>query len=270
MPELPEIYHLAEQMDRKLKGRVITTVEVRQEKCLNLPLKDFLSEVSGKIFGDVRSKGKWILADLNPGTHFLLSLGMGGEVLYHNHPETIPGKYRLKFGLDEKAFLTINFWWFGYAHLAGDSELGKHKMTASLGLSPLDPAEYTYENFARLLAKKRGSVKAFLVNQSNIAGIGNVYVQEILFLAKLHPARKIESMREEEKYKLFQVIRETLAQAAELGGIPYERDLYNQPGRFSRFLVGYRTGEPCPECGSLIEQLRVAGTKSFFCPDCQK
>lgn len=270
MPELPEIYNLAHQMDKELKGRVITAVEVRQEKCLNLPAKDFVAAVLGKSFGDIKSKGKWIFAELRPQTYFLLNLGMGGEVLYHGQQDTIPSKYRLKFDLGGQSCLTINFWWFGYAHLARDCELEKHKMTASLGLAPLNEEEYTYENFARLLEKKRGNIKALLMDQKNVAGIGNVYIQDILFRAKLHPARKIEDIEEGERHRLFLVIRENLGEAAELGGIPYERDLYNQPGRFSRFLVGYKPGQPCPECGTLIGQIRVAGTKSFFCPNCQK
>ena len=269
MPELPEIYNLARQMDSALKGKRVADVSVRQEKCLNVPLRKFTALVAGKTIGSVTARGKWVFMELRPGVHFLLSLGMGGDALYHKPGAAPPGKYQVKLGFDDGSALSIAFWWFGYAHAVKTAEIKSHKMTASLGLSPLDNSEYTYQAFSVLLGGKKGAIKPVLMNQTHIAGIGNVYIQDILFRAKLHPTRRISEISEAERKLLFRVIKENLKRAAELGGLAYEKDLYGRPGRFKDFLVGYREGQPCPECGATIEKIKTGSTATFICPSCQ-
>ena len=270
MPELPEIYTLALQMKTELVGKKITGIEVRQEKCLNVPVSDFTGLINGKTIDSVSSRGKWIFVKLDPDVFFLLSLGMGGNVVYHKPGGSMPEKYQLKFDFSDGTSLTIGFWWFGYAHAVRESELKGHKMTASLGVSPLDDYEFTHKRFESLLAGKKGGIKSFLMDQDNIAGIGNVYIQDILFKSRLHPNRKIPQITEDEKKKLFRAIVDSLGTAAELGGLAYEKDLYDRPGKFKDFLVGYKEGKPCPECGSAIVKIKTGSTASFICPDCQK
>jgi formamidopyrimidine-DNA glycosylase len=142
-------------------------------------------------------------------------------------------------------------------------------MTASLGLDPLNEEEYTYDNFTALLVKKKCGIKAFLMDQTKLAGIGNVYVQDILFRSRLHPNRKINNLTEPERAKLFTVIRENLQLATERGGLQYERDLYGQSGRFNDFLVGYREGQVCPACGTTIVKIKTGSTATYICPQCQ-
>lgn len=269
MPELPEIFNLANQMNVELAGKNISKVEVRQERCLNISVVNFESLVIGTTISSVTSRGKWVFVKLDPDAYFLLSLGMGGNVIYHKAGETLPDKYQLKFNFNDGSILTIGFWWFGYAHAVKADELKKHKMTSSLGISPLDDAEYTYENFSAILKGKKGAVKSLLMSQEYLAGIGNVYIQDILFRAGLHPNRKISQISEEGRKLLFAVIGENLKKAAAFGGLAYEKDLYNQPGRFKDFLVGYKEGQPCPRCGVAIEKIKTGGTASFICPSCQ-
>jgi len=269
VPELPEIHNLAKQMNAALAGKVVSAVEVRQEKCLNVPVKRFRSLLVGKTIGRITARGKWVFAKLDPDTRFLLSLGMGGEALYHKPGEPLPGKYQVKMGFSDGSALSIMFWWFGYAHAVRSAEAGSHKMTASLGLSPLDPSEFTYQAFSALLNAKKGAIKPVLMDQTQIAGIGNVYIQDILFRARLHPNRRIPEIAEEERKLLFRVIRENLLSATKLGGLVHEKDLHGRPGRFQDFLVGYREGQPCPECGTVIEKIRTGSTATFICPRCQ-
>lgn len=270
MPELPEIFNLSKQFNMELRGKKIADIEVKQEKCLNLPLSDFKLLVMNKTIGDSTPKGKWIFTKLEPDGYFLLSLGMGGNVLYHKLIEQLPDKYQLKFDFNDGTFLSIGFWWFGYAHATRECELKMHKMTNSLGLNPLDESDFTFERFNSLLNFRKGNIKSFLMEQKNIAGIGNVYIQDILFKSGIHPNRKIPSIGLNERDKLFNVIKENLKAAAELGGLGYERDIYNQPGRFNNFLVGYREGCPCPECGMAVEKIKTGATASFICSRCQK
>lgn len=269
MPELPEVFNLANQMNVALIGKRIAGVEVRQGKCLNIPDKDFGTLVTGATISSATSRGKWVFVKLEPDAYFLLSLGMGGNVLYHKAWEPLPDKYQLKFDFDDGTVLSIGFWWFGYAHAVKASELKTHKMTSSLGLSPVDDSEFTYENFCNILKGKKGAVKSFLMSQEHIAGIGNVYIQDILFRARLHPNRKIPQISEGERKVLYEVIRENLKEALALGGLAYEKDLYDQPGRFKDFLVGYKEGQPCPSCGATIEKIKTGSTASFICPSCQ-
>ncbi len=269
MPELPEIYNLAKQMNAALPGKVVSAVEVRQEKCLNVPVKRFRSLLVRKTVGKITARGKWVFAELDPGARFLLSLGMGGEALYHRPGAPRPEKYQVKLDFSDGSALSIMFWWFGYAHAIKTADAASHKMTASLGLSPLSPSEFTYQAFRALLNAKKGAIKPVLMDQTQIAGIGNVYIQDILFRAQLHPNRRIPEISDEERKLLFHVIRENLRAATKLGGLVHEKDLYGRPGRFQDFLVGYREGQPCPECGAVVEKIRTGSTATFICPRCQ-
>jgi formamidopyrimidine-DNA glycosylase len=269
MPELPEIHHLAGQMAKELEGKVVADVEVRQEKCLNVPVSEFKRLVNGKKVGPVTPKGKWIFVNLEPDAYFLLSLGMGGNLLYHKPGAALPDKYQLAFTFDDGSHLSVGFWWFGYAHAVRD--LAAHKMTAKLGVSPIDDA-LTYERFVGILKSKKGTIKSVILDQAVLAGIGNVYAQDILFKARLHPDRKVPTLTDKEKKALYAAMREYLKKAVELGGIAPEKDLYGNPGGLAvaDFLVGYREGKPCPACGATIEKIKTGSTASYVCPKCQR
>lgn len=269
MPELPEIHNLAKQMDRTMRGLVIESVEVTQPKCLNVSVKQFGKLTVGRAVGRTTKRGKWIFAELAPGSRLLANLGMGGDLLYHAPGWELPEKYQVALYFEDGAALTFRFWWFGCVHAVREADLPNHKLTASLGVDPLDKREFTWERFRALLDGRRGAVKPFLLNQSSIAGIGNVYIQDMLWLAGLHPKRTIPSLSEEEKRRLHAAIVEHLSHAARLGGFKGERNLYGKPGRFWRFRVGYRDGEDCPACGATIEKIKTGGTSSYICPTCQ-
>ena len=130
MPELPEIQHLAQQMQRALRGRKIVRVEVRQPKCLNVAPRRFAQLLGAKTVDRVSARGKWIFTHLDPGVTFLLSLGMGGDLLWHEAGAPRPERYQLKIDFAGGSGLTIRFWWFGYAHAVSDGKLASHKMTA--------------------------------------------------------------------------------------------------------------------------------------------
>jgi len=271
LPELPEIATLANQMATTLKDKRIQHVEISQPKCLNIPTPEFQRRVNGKTVGTTEAHGKWLFTQVSPGENLLLNLGMGGDLLYHKSSRTIPEKRQAFFTFSDDSALTVSFWWFGYVHLANDAELPDHKMTQKLGVSPSE-ASFTYEILSAMLSRKRGAIKSFLLDQKNIAGIGNVYVQDILFKAGLHPQREIPSIGEPEIHALFRGIKQVLNRSTKLGGLKYERDLYGRNGRFgpAQFLVGYRTGEPCPVCHSKIRKIKTGTTSSYICPKCQR
>lgn len=270
MPEFPEIFNLSNQMHDELIGKKIVEVEVNQEKCLNVSLDEFLNMTLDRTISSISSKGKWIFIKMETRDYLLLSLGMGGDVLYHQDIKSTPEKYQIKFIFSDNTFLTIGFWWFGYVHTAKEDSLSSHKLTASLGISPIDEYEFTLDGFLKLINGRRGGIKNFLTNQKYIAGIGNVYVQDILFKAKIHPLRKISDITQNERVTLFNAICESINEAVDLKGLAYENDLYGKKGKVREFLVGYKEGKSCPICNTTIEKIKTGSTASFICPNCQK
>jgi formamidopyrimidine-DNA glycosylase len=267
MPELPEIMNLAAQMQRELVGKTIADVQVKQPKSLNLPVEAFRQAVVGQKLVGCEARGKWLVNTLSSGW-LLINLGMGGEALYHTRQEDIPVKHRLLFTFADDTYLSLNFWWFGYAHWVRD--LAEHAMLTRIGVNALDP-QLSLARFAELLGKRKTGVKTFLLDQSHVAGIGNMYIHDILFRARLHPARRADSLAPEEIAALFGAMQESLRLALEKGGSFWERDLYDQPGGYRKedILIGYREGEPCPACGAPIVKLRTGANSGFICPGCQ-
>lgn len=270
MPELPDLYVLARSMNQALRGRQIAAVVVNQPRCLNLEPEAFRQALSGRTIRGARQRGKWALLDLDSGDLLALNLGMGGEVRLHMPDEVpAPERERVVFVLDHAEQLWIHFWWFGQVHLVTDGDLARHKQLGRLGPEPLAD-DFTVECLADLLRGRRGALKRYLLDQSFLAGIGNVYVQDILWHARLHPLVPANSLDAEAIRRLHAAIQHVLREGIRWGGGPGERDVWGQEGRYAEHLqVGYHAGRPCPACGTLVEELRVGSTTSYICPRCQ-
>ena len=264
MPELPEITIFARDMNKELVGRTIVGIEVLQPKSLNGPEEDFRAALTGARILAVTPRGKWLQVETSRGW-LLLNLGMGGEILLASR-DRLPEKYRLVFDLADGAALVVNFWWFGQAHYV--KELDHHSLTAKLGP---DVLSLSLDEFHDLLRGRRGGIKAFLLNQSRLAGIGNVYVQDPLFRARIHPLRSIETLSRNEIAALWQALCETLEESIDHGGSAWELNLYGERGQWDRsfYLVAYREGQPCPVCRTPVEKTRTGSTSSYICPSCQ-
>jgi formamidopyrimidine-DNA glycosylase len=270
VPELPEITVIARQMDKEMAGKRIAEVEVKQPKILNVPPRRFVEAVEGKTIDSISSRGKWIFVKLKTDDFILVNLGMGAELIRFASRRDLPKEYHFRITFTNRTGFTTRFWWFGYVHFVKEGGLGKHKMTSHLGISPMDKG-FTENHFKEMLTGRRVGIKSFLVDQKNIAGIGNVYIQDILFRARLHPNRRTSALSEDEIHALYKAILRTLSRSIELGGLAYERDFYGHNGRFSskEFLVGYKEGKPCPTCGTAIEKIKTGSTATYICPKCQ-
>jgi formamidopyrimidine-DNA glycosylase len=266
MPELPEIMSRAREMKKALVGKTIVGVEVLQPKCLNVSTKAFRKGLAGAELLDVTCRGKWLFVETTRGW-LLINLGMGGEILLVKRT-ALPKKRRLIIDFDDGSCLTLNFWWFGYAHYVPADKLGKHAMTAKLGPNALT---ITSKELCDILGGRRGSVKSVLLNQARIAGIGNAYIHDILFMAGLHPLRNVQTLNEGELVALWQAIENGLRPSAEKGGAFYEVNLNGKPGRFKAkdIMIGYKEGKACPTCGTSIQKIKTGSTSTFICPSCQ-
>ncbi|MCK4681352.1 Fpg/Nei family DNA glycosylase [bacterium] len=266
MPELPEIASRAREMQKELTGKTIKKIEVLQPKCLNVSKKKFTTALAGAKLLGTTYHGKWLFTDTTKG-HLLINMGMGGDLLLVDS-ESMPEKWRIAFHFKDRTTLAVNFWWFGYTHYAATGKLDKHTMSAKLGPNAID---VTLAEFRGMLSKRRGAVKSFLLNQERIAGIGNAYVHDILFLAGLHPQCIIDTLTDDEIKALWNGIQKGLKLSLRKRGAFYERDLYGKRGGFKMkdILVGYREGKPCPSCGEKVVKIKTGSTSSFICPKCQ-
>ena len=266
--ELPETIVLSKQMEKELTGNQISNIEVANHKCLNIPFKDFYTTIVGKHIHSVTPHGKWFFISLD--THMLLfNPGMGADILYFESNDNLCEKYQIILSLANGTGITFRVWWFCYLHVMAVEKLKYHKMTSTLGLMPLDES-FTLDYFSHLLHKKRGYIKSFLLNQKNVAGIGNFYIHDILFDAHLHPLRKIPSLTETEIEALYNAMRLLLKKSVELGGSSYEKDFYGNYGGFNareHFRVGYNL--QCPVCHTTIQKIKTGSTSSYVCPTCQ-
>lgn len=273
MPELPDIAILARSMNDVLKNRTILNVKVNQPKVLDRPVRAFRHAVVGRTFLSFRQRGKWVIATLSDNWILAFNLGMGGEICLHSDTEVPDPKHeRVIFTLDTGEQIWIHFSWFGHVHAIPSTQLEKHAQLGTLGIEPLSD-EFTVEKLALMLNGRRGRIKSYLLDQRFIAGIGNVYVQDILWYARLHPKRKANTLKSDDVTRLHEAIRLVLQQGIKWGPGPGEKDIWGNQGNWKRVKgypqVGYRTGEECPECGEIIEELRIGSTTSYICPHCQ-
>jgi formamidopyrimidine-DNA glycosylase len=266
VPELPEIASRARDMSAELQGKIISGIEVTQPKCLNVSLVEFRAGLQGACLGETTCRGKWLFTETNQGW-FLLNLGMGGEIRLATR-SSLPEKYRLVVDFSDESCLAVNFWWFGYAHYVKPEKLASHTMTAKLGPNAVDisPAELW-----KMTSRQKASVKAFLLDQKHIAGIGNAYIHDILFMARLHPLRSLASLSEAEVERLAHAIHDSLQSSNDKGGAFYEVGLHGEKGGFSMedILIGYKEGQACPVCGTSIVKIKTGNTSSYICPNCQ-
>jgi formamidopyrimidine-DNA glycosylase len=266
MPELPESVVLAAQMQRKLRDKVVRTVEIYQPKCCNKPAEDYARFLPGSAIESAAPFGKWIEVDFFGGTRLMLSLGMGGEIRFLAEGSKPPDKTRFLLSFEDGTGFYITLWWFGYVHLVLPGEA--HSMTVEFGPDPLD---LTLENFKALLQGRRGAVKPFLLDQRKIRGIGNFYIQEILYRAKLHPLRPINSLSEHDQEALYNAIRYVFDESITLKSSNYELDFYGRRGGYGldNMAIAYKEGAICPDCASEVRKIKSGSTSQYICPKCQ-
>jgi len=267
MPEWPEINLMAGQMNRELKSKTVQSVEVFQEKCLNRPLKQFRQMLLGKSIVGVSPLGKWICIQLTDHYRLFINLGMGGELIYFNSGDRFPEKSKIIVTFSDGSGFYGTLWWFGYFHIVNGKE--SHPMTDSLGP---DPMCMTQKEFYNLLRERRGQIKSFLLNQKRIRGIGNFYIQEILYKAGLHPCRSILTLTDLEIEQLYSAIHTVLSESLRLETSSYELDFYGKKGRYnvSNMAFAYQENGCCPACQTKTEKIKTGSTAQYICPVCQK
>src|SRR5882757_2386697 len=289
MPELPEVETIARQLEPELEGHRIERLEVYDARWSRpVPAKKFGKQVDGATITGLGRRGKYLLLGLDGDRTLVMHLRMTGNLvlvegeqmldpsegrrLYEGERSTSERHLRARFELDDGREL----WFtdprrFGEAFLIDDD--GLEARFAKLGVEPLS-AEFTPEVLGERAAGRTAPLKSFLLDQSHVAGIGNIYADEALFRARLHPLSPAGSMKPEHLLALRDAIVAALEAGIDAGGSSIDdyRDGRGEKGTMQeRFLVHTREGRPCPgeDCDGVVERIVVSGRSTYFCPSCQ-
>jgi formamidopyrimidine-DNA glycosylase len=285
MIELPEAVAFSKQINETLVGKKIKqALKGKTPHKFAFPQKgwkqvgaeysdeDFDRILKGKTITKSWSNGNCILVQID--TDYLLSLGCGGEkIIYHETEKSIPKKHQLLITFQDNTFLSVNISGWGEVRLLKAEELEKHP---HIGYNKIDPLsdEFTFKTFDKLIEEipenRKRNVKRFFISEPGFRGIGNGVIQDIFFLAKIHPRRDMSSLSKEERKLLFETTRNELQKMVDLGGRDGEKDLFDNCGSYKRRLHSKVAGKPCPVCRTPIVKQQLGGGSVYFCPSCQK
>lgn len=283
MPELPEVETVRRGLEPSMAGVRIAQADVNRPD-LRWPFPERIAErLTGARVERLRRRSKYILADLDTSETLLIHLGMSGRMtvsgdplgqFVHDHPAQEKHDH-VVFHMENGARVTFNDpRRFGAMDLMATGTEETHPLLAKLGPEPLGNA-FSEEHLIAALKGKNSPIKSALLDQHIVAGLGNIYVCEVLFRAGIHPGRKASKISEARIASLVPIIREVLLEAIEAGGSSLKdfRQADGELGYFQHnFRVYGREGEPCvtPECAARIKRITQSGRSSFFCPTCQR
>ena len=287
MPELPEVETVCRQLDPELRGHAIERLEVLDARwCRPMPPRTLERAVAGSTIEGLGRRGKYLLLGLDRDRTLVMHLRMTGNLvlvegeskldpsegrrLYENERSVSERHLRARFGLDDGREL----WFtdprrFGEAFLIDDADL--EARFVKLGVEPLS-ADFTPAALGAMAANRTAPLKSFLLDQSGVAGVGNIYADEALFRARLHPLSPAGSMKAEHLEALRDAIVAALEAGIEGGGASIDdyRDGRGEKGTMQdEFLVHTREGEPCPRCDGTVVRIVVSGRSTYYCPSCQ-
>jgi formamidopyrimidine-DNA glycosylase len=285
MPELPEVETIRRDLFKKIIGKRIIGIEVKKNSMVKGSTPIFIRKIKNRRIIDIRRTGKLLIFDLGQNLNILVHLKMTGQLVYkkglqivaggHNIPKSdnkLPNKY---------SHIIINFFGggrlffndlrqFGYMRLVDDKQ--RNLIVAEFGIEPLTK-NFNLDNFKKIFSGRKNLLKAILLNQKLIAGIGNIYADEICFAARISPGRRVNKLTGKEIKKLFLVSEKIIKQAIRLRGTTFNDyvDADGQPGNYFKLLKVYsRSGQICKRCHSgVIKKIRLVGRGTHFCPNCQ-
>jgi len=274
MPELPEVETVRRGLEARALGRMIASVEVRHPGAITGAPEDFRRSLRGRRIEKVDRKGKAIAVELTgparlPARYLLIRLGMTGQVTVNPSDAPIElhthVRLRLDDGKEELRFRDPRR--FGRMRSCTCEE--KDAIFRKLGP---DARQVTKAEFLAAARGRKGAIKSWLMNQSLLAGLGNIYADEALYAARIHPLAQPGRISEVGLQVLYKAVRKVLDQAVNLQGTSFRDyiDIEGRQGNFaSRLRVYQRDGEPCRRCKTKIRRLVIAGRSSHFCPHCQ-
>ena len=289
MPELPEVETIVLDLRKKVISRTFIDVWTDFKKIIKKPenFEQFKKEIKGKKIQRIWRRGKNIIFDLSDGLSLLIHQKLTGHLLFGKWEkkgdiwqapkgflsEKINTYIHLLFTLDNNQMLALSdLRKFAKIELWNKNDLENSKEFRSLGPEPLEK-NFTFEKFKETLRQAQGRIKQVLMDQTVIAGIGNIYSDEILWETKIQPFKEIKRLSDEEIKRIYKAMREILKKAIKLRGesISDFRDIEGRRGFFDKARKVYRREkEKCSRCGTIIKRIKLAGRSVHLCPKCQK
>jgi formamidopyrimidine-DNA glycosylase len=280
MPELPEVETIRRQLAPQVEGRMLERLEVLDARwCEPAAPAEVEDAVRGRLVERLSRRGKYLVFELADEVHLVMHLRMTGNLLLVPPREDVPGRPHLRArfqlgmqdGVEGVRLLFTDPRRFGTGVVLLGDEARDDYFAARLGVESLGP-DFTAEALRALAGKRRAPVKAFLLTQERIAGMGNIYADEALFRARIHPLRPVGNLTRAQLAQLRDAVVESLEEGIDARGATIDdfRNADGARGAFQdRFLVHRREGEPCPRCGRPIRKLRAAGRGTYVCEGCQ-
>jgi len=271
MPEMPEVETIRRHLAPHLEGRMLQTLEIHDERW-SRPLagEELSAAVAGRRVEALERRGKYLIFALSDDVHLLVHLRMTGALLLD--PPAPPRHGRVTFGFSGARRLVFDDpRRFGTGELAPGTPEREAFLARRLGVEPFSP-EFTSAHLYALTRASRAPVKAFLLDQRKVAGVGNIYADEALFRARIHPLRPANRLKRGQVAALRDAVISALEAgvAAKGASIDDFRHPDGVQGSFQdRFLIHLREGQPCLDCGRTVRKLRVAGRGTYVCEGCQ-
>jgi len=274
MPELPEVETIRRDLEKRVRGKRVEKVVIKSEKFIKVPssIAEFIERMKGRTLSKIKRRGKYLILELDSKDNLIIHLKLTGQLIYS--PEGKELAYtRVIFIFQNKTQLSFtDMRGFGGLWLIPDEEFSMVPFLQNLGPEPLED-DFTLDKFRILLKGRKGNIKALLMDQTFIAGIGNIYSQEALFLAGIHPKRDTTTLIDREIKDLYNNLLATLREAISYRGSSVDAyvDLNGEKGDYESHLRVYgRQGKGCFRCGAVIEKIKINGRGTCFCPVCQK
>ena len=274
MPEMPEVEIIRRYLDQQIAGKKIIDLDICLPRIIKWPdTEGFRTMVTGRTIKALNRRGKYLLMELDNNNEIVFHLRMTGRLVYEPTGKTQDHHARVIFQLHDGSCLVYgDTRTLGTIHGLRPQERAMLKGLNEMGPEPLSP-EFTAEYLSQTTNQRKVAIKSFLLNQRYIGGIGNIYADEALFLAGIHPLRPANSLSAEECQRLWQSINQVITAGIKDGGTTF-RDYQNGEGgkgnHQDHLYVYARLGEPCRHCQTPIERIVVGGRGTHFCPHCQE
>jgi formamidopyrimidine-DNA glycosylase len=274
MPELPEVETIRRQLAPEIEGRRLDRIEILDPRwCEPAPPEEVAQAVEGRRIERLDRRGKWLIWELADEVYLVMHLRMTGNLLLVPPGDTERRFLRVRIDLDDgRHVLFADARRFGTGVVLLGHDALHDYFVGRVGIEPLGP-DFTAEALRGMASGRRAPVKAFLLSQERVAGVGNIYADEALWLSKIHPLRPVGTLKPKQLDSLRDSVVHVLHAGIDAKGATIDdyRDAAGAEGSFQdRFQVHLREGEPCPRCGSAIRKIRAAGRGTYFCPRCQR
>ncbi|MBN1348155.1 hypothetical protein JXJ21_01975 [candidate division KSB1 bacterium] len=275
MIELPEAVTIARQLNEAIGGKRVIGADTGSSShkwVFYAPSRgEVETELPGCVVDEVNASGRAIRMVMKSGKALAVD-DFGGRVLYHRAGERLPKKYHLKIDFEDNSFITVAIQGWGFIALLTESERRERLGHRATAISPTDE-NFTSECFEKLLIeyeeKDKEPVKLFFTNGKSVAGIGNGYLQDILFRAKIDPRRKVGAISDSERASLYQAVKTIITRAIAENGRECEKDIFGNPGEYKPLMDRFAKDKPCPVCGTPIQKISYLGGSCYLCTTCQ-